>query len=281
MPLFFSIGSQGALEELVTSFAPWEHLCAFLDDYLQCLPERVVLFNRLLSEALARVGGIRLHQGRKPRCGTRPKECQRTSQELGPEDWRPQGLKILGTPIGTPVFVSQKMNDRIEDERRFWGTIPSVPDLRCAWQLLVQSANPRTNHRLRTMPPSCTSEYARVHDQGMWQTVETLFQTPGTDAERAIARELATLPVRTGGLGLRSATLCVESEFWASWADALPMFSERTPSVADMMVPAMVGDQQRGSSRRLDWEGFLWRPSWPELLRGKRPPQNTAGEPGE
>ena len=39
-------------------------------------------------------------------------------QELGPEAWQPQGLKVLGTPIGTPEFVSQKMNDRIEDERR-------------------------------------------------------------------------------------------------------------------------------------------------------------------
>ena len=49
-------------------------------------------------------------------------------QELGPEAWQPQGLKVLGTPIGTPEFVSQKMNDRIEDERRHWETIPVVPD---------------------------------------------------------------------------------------------------------------------------------------------------------
>ena len=138
------------------------------------------------------------------------------------------------------------MNDRIEDESRLWETIPSIPDLQCAWQLLVQSANRRANHSLRTMPPSCTAEHARAHDQGMWQTVETLLdQTPGIDAERALARELATLPMRMGGLGLRSATRCAESAFWASWADALPMISERTPPVVDMMVHAMVGDQPR------------------------------------
>ena len=141
--------------------------------------------------------------------------------------------------------MSQKMNDRIEDECRLWETIPSIPVLQCAWQLLAQSANPRANHGLRTMPPSCTAEHARAHDQGMQQTVETLLdQTPGIDAERALARELATLPMRMGGLGLRSATRCAESAFWASWTDTLPMTSERTPPVVDMMVHAMVGDQE-------------------------------------
>ena len=32
---------------------------------------------------------------------------------------------------------------------------------------------------------------------------------------------------------------------------------------------------------RLDREGFWWRPSWLELREGKRPPENTTGEPGE
>ena len=189
MPLLFSIGIQGALEEVATSLAPGEHLCAFLDDvYLLCAPERVVPLYKLLSEVLAREAGIRLHQGKTKvwnQAGRAPEDVQ----ELGPEAWRPQGLKILGTPIGTPEFVSQNMNDRIEEERRLWETIPSVPDLQCAWQLLVQSANPRANHSLRTMPPSCTTEYARAHDEGLWQTVETLLhQTPGTEAERAFAR---------------------------------------------------------------------------------------------
>ena len=35
------------------------------------------------------------------------------------------------------------------------------------------------------------------------------------------------------------------------------------------------------ASRRLDREGFWWRPSWPELLHGKRPPESRTGESGE
>ena len=76
---------------------------------------------KLLSETLARVAGIRLHQGKTKvwnKAGRAPEDVQ----ELGTEAWQTQGLKVLGTPIGTPEFVSQKMNDRIEDERRLWET---------------------------------------------------------------------------------------------------------------------------------------------------------------
>ena len=42
MPLLFSIGIQGALEEVARSLEPGEQLCAFLDDvYLLCQPSRV------------------------------------------------------------------------------------------------------------------------------------------------------------------------------------------------------------------------------------------------
>ena len=41
-----------------------------------------------------------------------------------------------------------------EEERKLWDAIPSIQDLQCAWQLVVQSANPRANHMLRTLPPS-------------------------------------------------------------------------------------------------------------------------------
>ena len=51
-----------------------------------------------------------------------------------------------------------------------------------------------------------------------------------------------------------------------------------------MMVHATAGGQPQGclgelqeASTRLDKEGFWWRPSWPELLHGKRPPQCKMG----
>ena len=61
----------------------------------------------------------------------------------------PKGSLSSGHPSGQR---SEKMIRRVEEERRLWDTIPAVPDLQCAWQLLLQSANPCANHSLRTMP---------------------------------------------------------------------------------------------------------------------------------
>ena len=63
MPL--SIGIQGALEEVAAELLPGEQLSAFLDDvYLLCDPSRLKVLYELLEEALSRVAGIQLHQGK-------------------------------------------------------------------------------------------------------------------------------------------------------------------------------------------------------------------------
>ena len=52
-------------------------------------------------------------------------------------------------------------------------------------------------------------------------------------------RLLATLLMRMGGLGFRSAERMAPSAFWASWADALPMIADRLPQVAAHVVGAV------------------------------------------
>ena len=87
---------------------------------------------------------------------------------------------------------------------------PWAPHLRpkllhSGWQLLLQSANPRANHTMRTMPPS--QVYCRAHDEGVWETAKRLLgHVPAEDEEEA--RNISTLPMRMGGLGLRSAERC-------------------------------------------------------------------------
>ena len=228
MPLLFSTAIHAALE-------------AFLDDvYVLCLPHRVVPLFKVLRESLDRVAGIRLHEGKTKvwnRSGTAPEDIE----ELGEEAWQPEGLKVLGTPIGSPQFTAAQL--RVGEERRFWDAIPTVKNLQCAWQLLLQSANPRANHTLRTLPPSLSGRYAQDHDDGIWATVEALLQqVPGEVEEQNFAREIATLPMRMGGLGLRSATRCAAAAYWASWADALAMISQRNRGVANLVVRTMEGE---------------------------------------
>ena len=83
------------------------------------------------------------------------------------QDGSPQGVKILGTPVGHAEFVQAAMNARLEEEDKLWRALSWVPDLQCAWQLLVQCAGPRCHHLLRTMLPSQVVGYAAGHDEGM------------------------------------------------------------------------------------------------------------------
>ena len=136
-------------------------------------------------------------------------------------------------------FITQKMEERIEKERDLWRAIPTVPDLQCSWQLLLQSANPRANHTMRTLPPSQSSAHCQAHDEVMWETAKALLGEIPTEREDD-ARKLSTLPMRMGGLGLRSAERCAPAAFWASFADALPMIAKRNPEVASEVCAQVV-----------------------------------------
>ena len=91
-------------------------------------------------------------------------------------------MKILGTSVGSRQFVHEKVMERVDEERTLWEAIPHVPDLPCAWQILLQCAGPRCHHILRTLPPTQSEEYAQEHDAGMQRTMEVLLGgLPGDD----------------------------------------------------------------------------------------------------
>ena len=82
----------------------------------------------------------------------------------------------------------------------------------------------------------------------MWETAKRLLgHVPAEDEEEA--RNISTLPMRMGGLGLRSAERCAPAAFWASWADALSMIAERNPAIATEVVDQL--SSQEASPRVL------------------------------
>ena len=110
---------------------------------------------------------------------------------------------------------------------------------------------------------------------------------PGESQQQEVAQDVATLPMRLGGLGLRSASRTAFGAFWASWADALPMIQARLPVMANAVMEALEGNAQgcigelQESTRVLDASGFIGRPSWTSLRAGAYPPPSTVAEPGE
>ena len=105
--------------------------------------------------------------------------------------------------------------------------------------------------------------------------------------QQEVATQIASLPMRMGGLGIRSASHMAPSAFWASWADALPMLQDRLPSISNQIADVLDGAQAPGcwgelqtTTQVLDRYGFS-RPGWRALQGGARPPHQHGSEPGE
>ena len=59
--------------------------------------------------------------------------CIRVSSglsELGPDVWNPEGVKVLGTPVGSRAFVDEVINKRLREEHNLWDAIPWSPTSR-------------------------------------------------------------------------------------------------------------------------------------------------------
>ena len=194
--------------------------------------------------------------------------------------WSPEGIKVLGSPIRSEAFVQAFTERRLESEQRMWNAIPSIPDFQCAWQLLCWPT-------LQPLVANCSS-FAAGHDAGMQQTMVALLGTlPGDHEQTTMAYNLASLPIRLGVLGLRSATRLTPAACWASWGDAMPMLQERVSVATAIITRELAGILQdclgelHTACGIFDREGFVGKPTWEELLAGARPLPPGAADPGE
>ena len=155
-------------------------------------------------------------------------------------------------------------------------------------QFLTSSVHGSCSCRALIQEETTPCARCRHHDEGIWSTAKQLMGID--DATDPECQQLASLTMRMGSMGLRSATRCARAAFWASWADALPMIKDRTPQIAHQVVtslssaqPAVAGclAELHEAATVFDQQGFWWRPSWTELLQGKRPDSSEARDPGE
>ena len=99
---------------------------------------------------------------------------------------------------------------------------------------------------------------------------------------------LAELPLRLGGLGLRSAVRNSLAAYWASWADALPVLQRRCPRQTALLAADLAGQTTadclvaaQTAAAALQGAGMASLPTWQQLRAGERPPQTVLSEPGE
>ena len=80
---------------------------------------------------------------------------------------------------------------------------PAAAHLQCARQRLLQSANPRANRAIRTLPLNQSVECARAHDEGIQGVAKVLMDLEGTEH----TQQLATRPTRSCAASLSCATI--------------------------------------------------------------------------
>ena len=253
MPALFSLAQHPALSEAAAGLQEGEAIFAFLDDnYVVSAPERTDALHSALEDALWRHARIRLNRG-KTRVwnagGEEPAGLARL-QPVGAEPvwtgaWSlpadQQGLLVLGAPLGSEAFVRRELRRKRETQDQLLARLPAVGDLQCAWLLLLFCASPRPNYLLRMLPPGATEAFAREHDAAVCACLAALLSQDSlpTQALPQPTQRLVHLPLRFGGLGVRSAVDAAPAAYWASWADCLPTIRARAPLAADRLVRAL------------------------------------------
>ena len=154
-----------------------------------------------------------------------------------PED--KHGVKVLGTPLGSPEFVQARLLELSASHQRLADKIPHVSDLQSAWLLLLFSAASRPNCILRAVHPETTREFATLHDTSMRRFVETLLDVRMNDE----TWNVRSFPLSLGGLGLRSAVRGRAAAYWSSWADGLHMIRRRHALVTELIIRELSSDQ--------------------------------------
>ena len=253
MPLFFALGQHAAFVAVQSQFIAGK-LVALLDDiYVVTRPERIgAVYVSLLNELLAH-SGIRIHGG-KTRVwnsgGVRPPACdalERIARAANADGNVLRGSQLplheqgqsVGNTSWTPRFVLAHLDPMTTDYRTFLERIPSVPDLQSAWALLLHCAAARATYLLRTLPPEAVARFADAHDAGLWRCMCLLLRIP--EDQDAVTKLIAILPLVSGGLGFRSAARTRQADFWANWADCLPMIRERHPELAEDILLRLEG----------------------------------------
>ena len=173
--------------------------------------------------------------------------------------------------------------------KHFLAKLVQIPDVQCAWLLLLYCAASRCNHTLRTLPPDLSQDYAERHDIAMRRTLSEILGRSDINQTNEILCALCTMKHSHGGLGLRSARRTAPAAYWASIADTIPEIQKRYPRFGQRIVQWLNSSDSIPHSmteaaearRHLINSGYHRCPGWQDIAAGIRPPPIHDVEPGE
>jgi hypothetical protein len=150
------------------------------------------------------------------------------------------GVKYLGSPIGTPEFVQAAVEsefDKIQSALVVLARHPAF-HLQSALALLSVCIAPRCMYLFRTcsLSPHMLEDYDRRIDASLTRLLKgTVSAVPADQRAEAMERMIRTirLPLRSGGWGLRNAQLVGRSAFSAAAITSMKAFPFVTASLSE------------------------------------------------
>lgn len=123
------------------------------------------------------------------------------------------GLNVLGTPVGSKSFIENQFEDRTIKRRSKLEKLKKIDDPQVVYTLLSNCETmSRINQFVRTTLPENTSTLSSNFDADVVETVENFI---GTLLSNQSKRQME-LPMRLGGLGLRSTVKHTPAAFLSS-----------------------------------------------------------------
>ena len=110
-----------------------------------------------------------------------PRAVVRKGPDVPVED---QGINVLGTPMGHPVFVTAHLQRITQEHRVLLERIPAVQDVQYAWLILLHCAAARANYLLRVFRPALVRQFAENHDAVLWRCLYQILDIPDVSANQ-------------------------------------------------------------------------------------------------
>ena len=254
MPALYALGQHPALPQAHAALTPGEDLYAYLDDiYVTCQPERAGPAGTALGTALWERANIRVHLGMECRgrgtqcstgCAPRRARALTLGQGVGRGHQPSRASQSWARRWGMPHTSRERCDVSERSTTNSWVAFPRCHTCRVPPPAPLRAASeqllaPRTAARW--------GEFAESHDRAIARCLGRL--PSGTDEPFELSQlqaRRAQLPLRYGGLGLRSAAPSRAAAYWASWADAMPVIGERHPRVLARMLMGLA--DPRGAS---------------------------------
>ena len=138
-----------------------------------------------------------------------------------PDEWsvdiaiNTSGIDILGTPIGTPDYVSACCMDKAKSGTELCSKLLELDDPQSSLLLLRHCHVPSLNHLSRTVIPEQLNKAALIHDDQTYRTFSSVMSLDVLDPDSWFQ---TCLPIRHGGCSLSKMQPVAPMALLAAWA---------------------------------------------------------------